>query len=160
MQESVSNALRQGLEQMGQIDGAVVKALTETTPEELAAGFKDVLTEQLREVLEDETGLRKRQVKIQLVFLLDRFSEKLQDLLKMGVIQKGSDLMRKIDRAHFFATRIASIKDTDGSSALIKEYDQSVIPISMLDPKSSEEKADRRAAVQTDYADFLKRMGR
>lgn len=160
MQETVVNGLRQGLDLLNQIDDAVVESLTDITPEDLAAGFKEVLNGLLTEVLEDETGLKKRQTKIHMIFLLDRFSEKLQDMLKIGSILKGSALMGKIERAHFFATRIASIKDAGGSSALLKEYDQSITPISILDPIPAEEKAQRRAAVRSNYIDFIRRGGR
>lgn len=157
MQETVANGLRRGLELLNQIDGVVMEALTDITPEDLASGFKEVLVDLLKEVIEDTTGLKKRQTKIHMIFLLDRFSEKLQDMLKLGLILKGSALMSKIERAHFFATRIASIKDIGGSKSLLTEYDQSVTPISILDPISAEEKEQRRDAVRRDFGEFIKR---
>ena len=156
--QTVADGLRQGMALLNQVDDAVVESLKDATPEDLAEGYKEVLNGLLSDVLKDDTGLMKRQAKIQMIYLLDRFSEKLQDLLKLGKILKGSELMQKIERAHFFATRIASIKDKGGSSLLIKEYDQSVQPISMLDPISAEQKEDRRSAVRSDYADFARRF--
>jgi hypothetical protein len=156
MQDLVAGTLRQGLADLDALDTHVADALRSISPQDLAAGFKTVLDEMLVAVIEDDTGLARRQIQIKMVYLLERFSEKLQDLLHTGEVAKGSDLMSKIERAHHFAARIASVKDKAAGRDLVKDYDQSVQPVSFLDPVSAEDKQSRRAAVRSSFREFTK----
>jgi len=156
MSKQVTDVLRQSLSALEDIDVQVSKALSSVNPEDLRDGFKTVLVECLDRSLADTTGLARRQVKIQLIYLIERFSEKLQDLAETGKITNPAEYMDWIDRAHSYA--IAIVKEDD-SAKFIEDFDCQVRPVSILDPKSPEERSRRRDAVKASYEEFLKARG-
>ena len=154
--DTLTKVMRDALMSLEQIDAAIAEEMPKAEPHELKKAFKNILTAMVPAALSDIQV--RRNVKNHMIFLIERLSEKLQDLVDDGDIQNGSDYMRWIDRAHRYAAKLASDK-TGGQ--FVENFDVDVKPVSLLDTQgrqSPEERRARTVKLQNEYLDYRRNM--
>lgn len=155
--EGLTKALMDGLEGLEAIDAAIAEEIRGATPDELKKAFKKILSAMVPAALKDP--LVRRNIKNHMIFLIERVSEKLQDLAETREIDNASDFMKWIDRAHRYAVRLASEK---GDGTFVTNFDVDVRPASILDvdQRPPRERQARIMRLQEQYDKIRRLRGR
>lgn len=141
MNQDIASIINGAMDNLVAIDSNILTTLSECTPQELCDGFKSALVTWLKKALEDTTGLAKRRVKIQMIYIIERFSEIVQDMVQEAKITNASQYMYWIDKAWNYA---ATIVNTDDTNKFIESFEERIQVVSVLDRP----KVDQTARVE------------